>query len=460
MELAEEITKKKPIILIKAGKGERGQQAVMSHTGSLAPEDAVFSAACKQSGIIVVQSIREFFNMAKLLELKIFKPLQKMIVLTNAGGPAVVASDLIESSHSLSLIEFSEETIGKLKKSLPPMAAFNNPVDIIGDALSSRYEIALKILIEEREADAIIVIVTPQMMTEAEKTAELIVKYNAQKTIIPVFIGGANLDAGLKILQENNLVNFTFPKDAVEALDDMACNALKIERPKVARKLGAGSLEIEKMMSFGDTRKLFSEFDLSISGIFIKEKSELKDTINKLGGDRFILKTMSPDVVHKTEMGAVKLNIKSFEEAEKAWDEMLVSIKDKKPDAVIDGVLVQKKALGKEIIIGMKKDPIFGPTVLFGLGGIFTEALKDTSIRIAPISKEVAQKMIHEIHGINILTGLRGEKPIDFESIADVIVKISKLAMEHPEIIEIDLNPVMVRSNEAEIVDARVMVNN
>ena len=179
--------------------------------------------------------------------------------------------------------------------------------------------------------------------------------------------------------------------------------------------------------------------------------------MKKLGAGPFIMKAISRDVIHKTDMSAVKLDIKNVEESEGAWDEIVSSVKSKNPQAVIEGILVQTMVSGKEVIIGMKRDATFGPTILFGLGGIFTEALKDTSLRIAPVSKEVALEMIHEIRGINILTGLRGEASVNLEKIADIIVKLSKLAIDNSEIKEIDLNPVIVNPDGAFVVDGRVM---
>ena len=461
MELAGEITKKKPVVIIKAGRSARGQQAVASHTGSLAPEDAVFTAACKQSGIIVVESIREFFNMAKLFELDILEPLQKLIILTNAGGPAVVTTDLVDLSRSLSLIQLPENTKDKLRKVLPPMAAVNNPVDIIGDALSDRYENALKILIEEKTADAILVLLTPQMMTQAEDTAKLLAEYRKNKPIIPVFIGGPNIETGLVELKKNGLVNFAFPKDAVEALDNLARGASKSDQVSIVndqvKTTLKSSIPSEKMMPFNEMCGLFKEYGLDFQGILVKEKNGLAEAMKKLGAGPFIMKAISPDVIHKTDMGAVKLNIKSVEEAETAWDEIVSNVKSKNPQAVIEGMLVQSMVSGKEVIIGIKRDATFGPTILFGLGGIFTEALKDTSLRIAPVSKEIALEMTNEIRGINILTGLRGQKSVNLEKLVDIIVKLSKLAIDHPEIKEIDLNPVIVNSDEAFVVDGRVM---
>jgi acetyltransferase len=487
MELASEITKHKPIVLIKAGRSARGQQAVASHTGSLAPEDAVFTAACKQAGIIVVESIREFFNMAKLFEIGIIKPLQKLIILTNAGGPAVVTTDLIDLSHSLSLIQLPENTKDKLRKVLPPMAAINNPVDIIGDALSDRYESALKILIEEKSADAILVLLTPQMMTQAEATAKLLAEYNKKKPIIPIFIGGPTIENGLIELKKLGLVNFTFPKDAVEALDNLAKGTKKVESEEkieienrskntndnapqgqtiqtapnqsaCSPRTQAQELKIAEMMPFDNMCSLFKEYGLDFQGTLVKEKNGLAEAMKKLGAGPFIMKAISRDVIHKTDMGAVKLDIKNIKEAEVAWDEIISSVKSKNPQAIIEDMLVQAMVSGKEVIIGMKRDATFGPTILFGLGGIFTEALKDTSLRIAPVSKEVALEMIHEIRGINILTGLRGEASVNLEKIAEIIIKLSKLAIDHSEIKEIDLNPVIVNSDEAFIVDGRMMI--
>lgn len=458
MELASEITKKKPIVLIKAGRSARGQQAVASHTGSLAPDSAVFTAACKQAGIIVVESIREFFNMAKLFEIGIIEPLQKLIILTNAGGPAVVTTDLVDLSRSLSLIQLPEKTKEGLRKVLPPMAAVNNPVDIIGDALGDRYENALKILVEEKNADAILVLLTPQMMTQATATARLLIEYKKKKPIIPVFLGGPNIESGLVELKMDSLLNFTFPKDAVEALDNLARDAKKNDQtPRDNNQTSTASKSVEKMVGFSEMCNLFKEFGLDFQGTLVKEKNELESTMKKLDTGPYILKAVSPDIIHKTDMGAVKLDIKDIKEAEAAWDEIASNIKSKKPEAVVEGMIVQAMVSGKEVIVGMKRDATFGPTILFGLGGIFTEALKDTSLRIAPVSEKIAIEMISEIRGWNILTGLRGEKSVNFGKIADIIVKLSNLAVDHPEIKEIDLNPVIVNPDEAFIVDGRVM---
>ena len=462
MEITREITKEKPIVLIKAGRGQSGQKAVMSHTGALASDDSVFRTACKQSGIIVVDSIRELFNMVSLFELGIYEPISKLAILTNAGGPAVIASDLVDLSRYLSLVQLEEKTKEELKKVLPSMAGINNPVDIIGDALADRYESALDILVKEKEIEAIITILSPQMMTEDEKTAEVLIKYSQNRKIIPVFVGGPNVSGGINKLRENGLVNFGFPIDAIEALDKLASVSDK-SSTKLLQSKNLGTTHQNKsetnttMLSYEETDKLLERSGVLLSGILVKEKDELREAMSKLGSDSFSMKVMSKDVVHKTDLGAVSLNIKTLEEAESAWDSMISNVTNKIPNATIDGMVIQNMASGKEVIVGMKRDATFGPVILFGLGGIFTEALKDTSMRVAPVTRGMALKMIHEIHGFNLLNGLRGEQPVDFDKLAGLIVAISELSIANPNIEEIDLNPVMVRPDGLDVVDARVI---
>jgi len=452
IKIVSEITKNKPVVIIKAGMGDKGNLAVASHTGSLAPDSSVFIAACKQAGAVTVSSIRGFFNLTKPLSqgLSVNSPVQRLIILTNAGGPAVITTDFIGKSKSLSLVELGEETKSALRNVLPPMAAVNNPVDIIGDALADRYDKALQILCEVKDADGIIVILTPQMMTDTIGTAQVLEKYKNKKKIFPIFIGGPEVHKGREELSKFGMVGFTFPRDVVDSLDHLANNAPKYsthEPPKT-------TTTETKMMRFEEMENLLAEYDIPIVGVLVKEKYELAAILKKLKFETFVMKAESPDIVHKTENGAVVLNLHNAEEAEKAWD----AIRAKNPKADIEGMLIQGAAQGREVIIGMKRDTTFGPTILFGLGGILAEVIKDTTLRVAPFEKDEALKMIQEIKGIKILQGLRGEKPVDFDALTDILVNLSRLAVDHSEIKEIDLNPVMANEHGATVVDARVMV--
>ena len=221
-QLAKEITATKPVVILKAGRSDRGGEAVKSHTGSLTSEDSVFEAVCRQSGVIVVHSLHELFDVAKLFHIGILKPLKNLAILTNGGGPSIVAADLVEFSRSLTLANFSQELKDKLKKVLPKMGSVGNPIDILGDAPSLRYKDALEILAGESDIEAILTILTPQMMTETKETAEILTSYHKQKPIIPIMIGGSAVQQGVEVLKNNSLVNFDFPEDVVVALDALA----------------------------------------------------------------------------------------------------------------------------------------------------------------------------------------------------------------------------------------------
>jgi len=454
MELAMEITKTKPIVVLKAGRSARGMEAVMSHTGSLAPEDSVFSGALKQCGVIAVESIREFFNLARLFHLGITKPLGIFSIITNGGGPSVVAADLVDLSRSLSLARFEEETKEALKNVLPSMASINNPIDMIGDALSDRYEKTLEIICNEKVSEAIILMLTPQMMTEVEATAKLISKFRDKKPIVPVFIGGPSILPALEYMKQNNLVNFPWPKDAVEALDNLALGMKK--KSNGSHMANKDTPHNSKMMEYTRMSHLLNEYSIPFLGILMKNKSEIVGAISRLGNGPYAMKVISPEIVHKTDAGAVTLHINGVEEANHAWDKMEKRVKGDNPSISIEGYTIQRMGIGREVILGMKRDPVFGPVILFGLGGILAEALNDTTIRIAPINKEEALNMMQSIKGIKILNGMRGEKAIDFDSLANIVVDFSRMVLEHPEIREIDLNPIMVTDSKIDIVDCRM----
>jgi len=468
LETVKRITSKKPVVVIKAGMGSHGNLAVMSHTGSLAPQPAVFIAACKQAGAATVSSVRGVFNVVKTLSQTGFTedPIQRLIILTNGGGPSVIASDLVDRSQSLSLSVLSDDVKENLRKVLPPMAAIGNPIDIGGDALASRYEDALEILSKVDDADAIMAILTPQTMTDAVGTAKVLSKYKDKKRIFPVFIGGHSIQDGRKELINSGLAHFTFPRDVVDSLDYLARNS-----PKLRHSFGhefrhhGESIVVSdsgEMLEFTKTISLLSEYGILINGKFITRKEDLAETLVLCGEGPYTMKAISKEVIHKTETGAVRLNISNFDEASFIWEELWTKI------PAVEGILVQKMIGGptfakasvgtREVIIGVKRDNTFGPTILFGLGGIFAEAIKDTALRIAPIEKNEALKMMREIKGIKILQGMRGEPSVSFDLLADILVNISNLALAHPEIKEIDLNPVMATDNSAIIVDARVMI--
>ncbi|HTY39949.1 MAG TPA: acetate--CoA ligase family protein [Candidatus Paceibacterota bacterium] len=457
MERLAAVTAKKPVVILKAGRSAGGARAVMSHTGSLAPENAAFTAACRASGAIVVETIRELYDLAKLFHLGHRKPLLRIAILTNGGGPSVVAADLVDSSPTLSLAELSQTTTDNLHFTLPEMAAVGNPVDIIGDAPAMRYEVALKALVADKGVDAIIVILTPQMMTETELTAEVLAEYAKEKPVLPVFLGGPTIEKGLAALRAKSLVNFDFPIDVVEALEALASNLPR--RPKhLPFKTHLKHVALPKQMVYPTIMALMKHHHIPVDGVFVKNKDLLTGAIQKLEPGPYALKAISADIVHKTDAGGVMLNLPGVAALGEAWDAIAKNIKRSYVHSKIDGMVVQPMRKGREVIIGMKRDPVFGPVIVFGLGGIFVEAMKDTSLRVAPVDEAAAKAMLEEIKGVAVLKGLRGEKSVNFTALADIIVNLSKLALANPKIAEIDLNPVIVNDHDTHVVDARVLL--
>ena len=459
------ITKKKPVVILKAGRSARGSAAVLSHTGSLAPEGAIFEAACRECGAATVGSLREFYNLAKLLQLGTAKPPRAIAILTNGGGPSVVAADLVELSQTLALAHLSDRTKRDLAKVLPPMAALGNPVDILGDALPPRYESALKILVGEKAAEAIILILTPQMMTDAKGTAQLIAAYGKKKLILPVFMGREAVAEGIQALHETDLVNFELPDDAIGALDALAFAKFGKKQtkeepttetktpPKLSALKSAATL-----MDFAAARELLRKYQIEVAGQFVERKDALDAAMEMLGPGSFAMKVVSREISHKTDVGGVKLNIRNVNEAEAAWDEITKSIRHKAPHAKIQGMLVQPMVQGLEIMIGMKRDPVFGPVISFGLGGIFVEAMKDVALRTTPVNKNGAQAMMQEIKGASLLHGARGQKPVNQQALIKLIINLSELAIDHPDTQAIDLNPVIASPKGAIVVDIRIIV--
>jgi acetyltransferase len=456
IELASRVSAKKPLVVLRAGRSERGGKAVASHTGSLAPSDKIFEAALRKAGAMPVVSLRTLFSIAKLFELGFTQPLQNLVILTNGGGPSVNTADLIEQTRTLTLSTFSDDTKGKLHAVLPPMAAVDNPIDVIGDAGADRYDHALEILTPLPEIDAILAIVTPQMMTDPKGIADVLLRHRGAKPIIPIFMGGDAVAPGRTHLLGQGLVSFDSPTDVVEALDALARGAGKPLQPRTEGVRLSPELE---MYGFKEMHTMLDDYDVHLAGAYVEITEGVPDAVRDLGDGPYAIKAISASLVHKSDLKAVRLNLPDGDAVLEAWREVAEHVQNEVPGAVIDGMLIQRMESGVECIIGMKRDRVFGPVVVFGLGGIFVEILHDSSMRIAPVSKEEALAQIQEIQGLPLLTGARGREKVDLDALASVVSSIAHLALDYPEIEEIDLNPVFAKSDGAVVVDARIMRN-
>jgi acetyltransferase len=456
LELVRQLTAKKPLIVLRAGRSSRGSAAVASHTGSLAPSDAVFDAALRQAGAIPVDSVSVLQSMAKLCTLGYTSPHTRLAILTNGGGPSVNTADLVEFSRSLSLVSFDDKTKEALRAVLPPMAAVGNPIDVIGDAGPDRYEGCLKVLTKHPEVDAILALVTPQNMTDPKGIAKVLIKYRKKKPIIPILMGGAALAKGVSWLNKHGVVRFDTPSEAVFALDALARGAPKHKDDTVVSGVTTHTHALT-MMPLPDMQRVLGDYDLPLAGTFIRTKEEIGTALRTLGDGPYVIKAISQQLVHKSDLKAVRLNLVDEEAVRAAWDDIVAYVEEHTEGAVLDGMLVQRMVKGVECIIGMKRDATFGPVIVFGLGGIFVEVLKDVAMRVAPVTKDEALAQIHSLKGLPLLMGARGGEPVDLGALAAAIASLSHLALDYPEVQEIDFNPVFATPHGIHIVDARVM---
>jgi len=472
IELARETTRKKPIIALKSGRTAQGAKAASSHTGSIMGSDSVYDAIFTQSGVIRVDSMLEMFNLAIAFA---YEPLPKgnrVAIVTNAGGPGIMATDACIRA-GLAMSEFKPETREELKKVLPPTANFSNPVDVIGDARSDRYQKALDIVAKDPSVDSVLILLTPQSMTEIVETANVITPFD-EKTDLPTlacFMGHVNVGAGTKILQEHEVPSYLFPEQAAQALGAMYRYTQWLQRPSVeVKQLSAdkkAALEIlqgaekkgQKALLIHEAMDVFKAYGIPLLPYALTRSASEASSKAAAMGFPVVLKVVSHEVIHKVDVGGVRLNIQTEADVTKAYEEMTAAIS--KTGAKIEGVLVQKMAAkGREVILGMTRDARFGPVLMFGLGGIYVEALKDVSFRLAPVREIDAREMIASIRTYPLLKGLRGEKPADQAAIAECLMRLSQLSLEQPLIKEIDINPLLVgpEGQGAWALDARIIL--
>jgi acetyl coenzyme A synthetase (ADP forming)-like protein len=458
IEVAREMTKRKPIIAIKSGSTSAGSRAVSSHTGTLAGSERAYEAAFKQAGVMRAGSVGDLFDLSIAFARQPLPRNDRVAIITNAGGPGIMATDAIEHC-GLSLASLSEETMHKLREALPSAASVLNPVDVLGDALADRYKAALRLVTGDPNVGALIVILTPQFMTEIDETARAVGEV-AQRSEIPImacFMGEANTETGVAILREFNVPNYIVPERAIAALKAMVDQRNWQEQPlpefeksdvdqervaQVFRRVRAsGRLQIGD----AEARDIMEAYRIPIPASKLCKTSDEAVEFGEKTGYPLVMKIASPDILHKTDIGGVRLNIEDANDVRDSFDLLTFRASRYMPDAEIWGCLVQQQVRGgKEVIAGMNRDPQFGPLVMFGLGGIYVEVLKDVSFRIAPFSRREANEMMREIRSFNLLRGVRGQEPSDLEAIADTLLKLSQLVTDFPEIVEMDINPLMV----------------
>jgi len=472
---AERISQSKPILLIKSGGTEAGAKAASSHTGSLAGGETAYEAVFDRAGIIRCSSIKQQFEYSQAFE---FQPLPKnarVAVITNAGGPGIMAADEIER-QGLKFAKLSEKMENILADKLPAAANVHNPVDVLGDALADRYEFALNVVLDDDNVDMVLVLLTPQAMTQCTETAQAIVNVvskKAEKPVLACFLGAAKVNQARQLLRQNNVPIYEAPASAVMTMKVMTDYVRWKSRPKrivklfpVNRRKVENIIERHLRQGLREVSEMDSKDILEAYG-FVTPKSSLATTAeqavsiaNQLGYP-VVLKILSPDILHKSDIGGVRIGLKNATEVMDAFDLMMFRIPKKEPEAKILGVLVQEMCtVGREVILGMNRDKRFGPLMMFGMGGTMVEVLKDVSFYLAPLTADEAKEMLISTRTYRMLEGVRGQKGVDIDALAEGLQRLSQLVTEFPQIQEMDINPYMIgpEGTTPVAVDARMSV--
>ena len=477
VRIAKTISLKNPIFALKPGKSPAAAKAMQSHTGAIAGEDNVLTAAFKEAGIIRCPELSDFFDLAKAFSWEDAPNGPKVAVISNAGGPAVLSTDTIQSV-GLELAVFSDPTKQKLSASLPKMASYLNPVDVLGDALADRFGEALDAVLSEDTVDSAVVILTPQLMTQIDKTAEIIgqIAKKHPKPILCAFIGGGSTATGQAILDQNKIPSYPFPENAIKALSRMWqwrswVNEHQNIIPENFNADQIDSTQIKNVLftAKGNQQTALNNFQANevvrLAGIntpdtqAVKSLDEAAEFTNSHGWP-IALKLSSSKVLHKADVGGVITNINGPTLLSQAWQNL--SDRVAKLDPVVNKDLqfqIQKDiGSGIEVIIGARKDTNFGSVVLFGAGGKFAELIADRNLHLAPLDLSQATKLISESKIATLLKGYRGDDPYPLEPIAQVICRLSQIIENHPEIQDIEINPLIIKHDAVWAVDSKIIL--
>lgn len=456
---ARQISHKKPIVAVKSGVTQSGSRAVSSHTGSLAGSEQAYQAAFQQAGVLRAESMQTMFDIALALGYQPLLAGDRIAIVTNAGGPGILATDALERS-GMTLARFENRTIQTLQENLPDAASAANPVDVLGDARSDRYRQAMELVINDQNVDGMLVVLTPQAMTEIEATAQAVadLSKSSNKPIFGCFMGEARVKAGIALLEKYGVPNYGFPERAALAFRAMSDYRAILQRPEpefVHFKVDQDTVRqvIDRVRSEGrvtigdaEAREIQTAYGLKIPDSRLAKTPDEAVKIATEIGYPLVLKIASPDILHKTDVGGVRVGLENTTELRDAFELMVYRAQRYIPEARIWGCQVQEMVPsgGIEILVGMNRDPQFGPLVTFGLGGIYVETLKDVTFRIAPFSLAEAEEMLKEIRTHALLDGVRGQPPVDKAAIVDTLLRIGQLVQDFPEIVELDINPLIV----------------
>lgn len=472
VQAASELARRAPLIAITAGSSDAGARAVSSHTGSLAGSRAAYDAAFRKAGAVTAGSVEELFDFAEGFSRQPLPAGPGTAILTNAGGPAILATDACER-YGVTLANLGSDTIEALRAILPPAAALYNPVDVLGDASAERYAAAARIIAGDPAVRSLVVILTPQAMTQAVDTARAISAFarDTGRTTLAVFMGDRSVADGMQALRDGGVPSYSFPERAIATLGAMERHAARlgrtptsaprfdVDRATVAEAIAHARSAGRTFITEASAQRIAAAYGIGVPAAGLaRDRGEALSLAQEFGYP-VVLKIASPDILHKSDIGGIELGIDSADALRSAYDRIRARVRKRMPDARVWGVTVQQEVpAGREVIVGIDRDPRFGPMLMFGLGGIYVEVMHDVTFRLCPVTPAEAREMVSEIRGWALLRGVRGQGPADIDAIVDVICRVSALAVDFEEITELDINPLIVMDRGAGAVAADIRI--
>jgi acetyltransferase len=468
----------KPVILVKVGRHAAASKAAMSHTASLVGSDDAFDAAVRRAGVVRVQTITQLFSAAKALSCGFHPTGNRLAIVTNGGGPGVMATDCA-ADLGLVMASLSDITVEKLNQVLPPTWSHGNPVDIIGDAQADRYHHAVKACLEDTNVDGVLTILTPQAMTKPLEAANAVIELSNQysKPLLTCWMGGAQVEESRTAFNHARKPSFRTPEPAVEVFSFLSAyyqnQKLLMQMPgplshhlepdvEGARMIIEGALqESRKVLSEMESKALLSAFHIPVAQTLVAHSPNEALLIAQQLGYPVVMKINSPDITHKTDAGGVRLNLINAQAVRGAYHELVENIKRNRPDAHIDGISIEPmivKPNGRELMVGVTNDPIFGPVITFGAGGTAVEIMGDRSVSLPPLNTFLVKDLIQGTRIAKMLGNFRQMPPVCMEALESVLLRVSEMVCELPMLMEMDINPLIVDENGALAADARVVV--
>jgi acetyltransferase len=477
LKVVAEATRKKPVVILKSGTSQSGAMAASSHTGALAGSDLAYNTAFKRCGVLRVTNMSDLFDLAISF---VSQPLPKgdrVAIVTNSGGPGIIATDRVEA-HGLHMARFAKETIEELRSYMPAEAGIYNPVDVLGDAKTDRFNYAFEKVFKDENVDSIVMLMCPVAVTEPVDTARSLIEFSRrypEKTVISAMMGGKSLAEGAALLSSSGIPCFSMPEPAVAAIAGMTAYRKMKDRPAVEDRITDFKPDLKTVKAIfydvkrdgrlallgSESAEVIAAYGLAAAPTILSQNPDEAAAIADQLGYPVVLKVASPKILHKTDVGGVLRDIQTAEEVKQAYVNIIENVHRYLPKVIPYGIEIQKMMpRGIELIVGMTRDVQFGPLIGFGLGGIFVNLIKDVSFRLAQglTSMEISD-MIAETKAYSLMKGYRGEKPVDILAVSEVIRRLALLATDFPEITEVDINPVFAYEDGIAALDIKITLS-